>query len=232
MNGKARNLFALLAVGALSLGVAACGSGSSSDANNSTSAVEKQAGSEVTADIRLTVINDSPDEVGIGDVCAETDESRCVSDACGTNTKANCQAKTIASLSDGARIGPLGFVFLNPNKDGKYVDFGGRQIWQPNKPGSGASVTAIGDPVDLFRLSVGGRDEVVSRSTNPTVGEPWISVDPSGTLFGDITKWHLAEGQTQDTTVNGTVFFLHRDSDESRPYPEPDLKVMTLTIDR
>jgi hypothetical protein len=219
---------AILGVAALSAGLTACGSGSSS---SDTSAVVKEAGSEVTDDIKLTVINDSPGDVRISDICATTNETRCVSDVCQDNVKANCPSKTIADLGPGARIAQLGLVMLDPETKGSYVPYGGGQIWQPDKPGSGASVTMIGDPVDLFNL-YDGRGNMFARASNPTIGEPWISVDPAGTFAGDITKWHLAEGQTQDTTVDGTVLFMHRDADVSRPYPEPDLKVMTLTIAR
>ena len=60
MNGTARKLSILLAIGALSLGVAACGSSSSSNASNSTSSVKKEAG-DFTIPVQLKVTNNLAD---------------------------------------------------------------------------------------------------------------------------------------------------------------------------
>jgi hypothetical protein len=65
MNRKARKLVGVLAFGAISLGVAACGSGSSSDSSSgdkasSSAVVQKEA---ATSQVQLTVVNNASEPV-------------------------------------------------------------------------------------------------------------------------------------------------------------------------
>ncbi len=100
--------------------------------------------------------------------------------------------------------------------------------------GTGESKTATGDRVDgdirFLKVNPGSgvccdvTNEVYFTSENPNVGEPYISVGAFADLL-KLPKWHLAEGDTRDTTFGGNVFFMARGDDT-------DYKVMTLTAAR
>jgi hypothetical protein len=122
MKAKARKPFMLLALAAISIGVAACGSTSSTDASKSTSTVKKEAG-DFTIPVQLKVTNnradtmkayfDTTDTSGPFTVYLHKDESR-------TETGKN-------GLSGEITVGAAkaDFSAFNPDFGRPYIRLGG-----------------------------------------------------------------------------------------------------------
>jgi hypothetical protein len=170
----ARSAAVLLALGALAVGLSACGSSSSTSATRSTSSVaKKEAGYK---DVQLTVVNKSLYRLSV---------KMCGAD-CETVDLGAGESKTVSS----------------DRVDGQI------NVEKLNAAGSCCDVT----------------NDVYFSSDNPDVGEPSITVGKWDD-YPNLPQWHLAEGDTRDTTVGGNVFFMARGDDT-------DVKVMTLTAAR
>jgi hypothetical protein len=168
MDGAGSKLAVLLMLGALSVGLSACGSESSSSSGSTAPRVKKEAG--VTRDTELTVANESPYTMNVK-LCDLSDDP--------------CETVDLDKGDSATRTGD------RPDGDIRFLKAG---------PAGSPDVTNL----------------VYFQADNPTIGQPWISVDNSAGLdYSNLTKWKLGEGNTYDTntSVAGNGFEVKRSDD-------------------